>query len=111
MNIKGTGSPPVNELKSQDSKKSQPSVLTNSAQQTKVNSDGSSLAEKPQGESLSISSQARDIKKVEESLGQLPDINQSRVDELKQAVNNGQYKVDAQKVAENLLRLDSEKDF
>ena len=101
MNIKGVSSPPVNELKTQGNQQKNLAEKSES-KETLANS------EKP-GESLQLSSEAKDIRKIEQNLAQLPEVNQDRVEELKQAINNGKYEIDSRNVAEKLLGL--EKDF
>lgn len=102
MNIKGISSPPVNELKAQGNQQKDRPVDQPDNKEALNNSD------KP-GESLQLSNEAKGIRKIEQNLAQLPEVNQGRVEELKQAIDSGEYKIDSRSVAEKLLSL--EQDF
>jgi negative regulator of flagellin synthesis FlgM len=102
MNIKGVTSLPVNELKTQENKQKHQLPVQSATKEATAN------PEKP-GESLQLSNEAQDIRKLEQNLAKLPEVNQERVDEIKQAIANGEYEIDSRNVAEKLLGL--EQDF
>lgn len=102
MNIKGLSTTPPNDLKAQGNQQQNRVADNPEKNKAPVN------PEKP-GESLQLSSAAKDIRKIEQNLAQLPDVNQDRVEDIKNAINNGQYEVNSRSVAEKLLGL--EKDF
>lgn len=54
-------------------------------------------------EKVAISGKARDIAKAREAASSAPDIDEARVARLKAAIQNGSYKVDAEKVADRLV--------
>lgn len=102
MNIKGLSTPPANELKTPGNQQK------NRVADNPENKEASANPDKP-GESLQLSSTAKDIRRIEQNLTQLPDVNQDRVEDIRNAINNGQYEVNSRSVAEKLLGL--EKDF
>ncbi|MCX7982218.1 MAG: flagellar biosynthesis anti-sigma factor FlgM [Syntrophales bacterium] len=81
-------------------------------QQAESVQKGKAKGEKPEAQSLipedkvSISIQSRDINIAREAIKELPEIREDRVAEVKKAVESGTYRVDAEKLAENLA-LDS----
>jgi len=60
----------------------------------------------PKGESVSLSSQAQSLKKIEQDLKAQPDVNASRVAEIKAQIEDGSYKIDNEKLAQNMLDLE-----
>jgi len=44
-----------------------------------------------------------EIKKYKEIIKKLPDVREKRVEEIKNAINQGTYKIDAKKVAKGIL--------
>lgn len=52
---------------------------------------------------LKISSEAQDFQTVLNSAKKVGDIRQEKVNEIKDQVDSGRYKVDAQKIAEKML--------
>lgn len=55
-------------------------------------------------DSLSLSGDAKAINEVRDLLKFTPEVRQERIDEIKKAIENGEYKVDGQKVAEKMLQ-------
>ncbi len=55
-------------------------------------------------DSLSLSGDAKAVNEVRDLLKYIPEVRQERIDELKKAIENGEYKVDGQKVAEKMLQ-------
>ena len=60
--------------------------------------------EKGQKDTMRISGEARMVKEVRDLLQETPEVRQERVAELKEAVQNGEYKVDSKEVAEKMLQ-------
>lgn len=56
-------------------------------------------------DSMNISSEAQNIKKIKQKLAQMPDIRKQKVEELKDSINKGEYKVNSRLVARNILSL------
>ena len=80
--------------------------LETQQQVAKTESDTKGLAPKDQ---VNISSQAKVLARLEARLKDVPDINLKRVEEIKNAIANGELEIDVRKLADNLL--DADKDF
>lgn len=58
------------------------------------------------GESVNLSSQARDLKQLEQKLGDFPDMDDEKISQIRSALEDGSYKVDAQQLAQKMLDMD-----
>ncbi len=56
--------------------------------------------------SVSLSSSAQNLSKIEAELKSLPDINQARVDEIKARIDRGEYQPDSANLAQKMLNLE-----
>tara|TARA_B100001063_G_C16731694_1_gene539672 strand:+ start:1138 stop:1446 length:309 start_codon:yes stop_codon:yes gene_type:complete len=56
--------------------------------------------------SVSLSSSAQNLAKIESELKSLPDVNQARVDELKARIDRGEYQPDSANLAQKMLNLE-----
>jgi negative regulator of flagellin synthesis FlgM len=56
-----------------------------------------------------LSSEAQQLQKISDSLRDQPVVNSARVAELKQAVADGSYKVDSNRVASKLLNFEAQR--
>jgi len=54
-------------------------------------------------DNILLSQQARLMQKAGEAIAQTPDVRQAKVDPLQEAVNQGTYSVDSQKVANSMI--------
>jgi negative regulator of flagellin synthesis FlgM len=54
-------------------------------------------------DNIVVSDQARLMQRAAEVIGQTPDVRQDKVDSLQQAVNQGTYSADTQKVANSMI--------
>ncbi|MFY8350075.1 flagellar biosynthesis anti-sigma factor FlgM [Pseudoalteromonas sp. SSM20] len=61
---------------------------------------------KATSDSVSITPQAQQLKKLNEKAEQASGVDQKKVNELKKAIANGEYKIDAEKLAENINKLE-----
>ena len=57
----------------------------------------------PTGDRVDLSSLSSGMQKAEAAIQSTPVVNQVRVDEIKQAISDGRFKVDANKVADGLV--------
>lgn len=56
--------------------------------------------------SVSFSSSAQNLAKIESELKSLPDVNQARVDEIKARIDRGEYQPDSANLAQKMLNLE-----
>lgn len=57
-------------------------------------------------DAVSITDTASHLQRIEASLAALPEINAARVEELRQQVEAGTYKVNAEKIADRLIQFE-----
>tara|TARA_R110002167_G_scaffold286400_4_gene491351 strand:- start:498 stop:809 length:312 start_codon:yes stop_codon:yes gene_type:complete len=55
--------------------------------------------------SVSLSSSAQNLTKIEAELKSLPEVNQARVDEIKARIDRGEYQPDSTNLAQKMLDL------
>ncbi len=60
----------------------------------------------PQGESVELTPQARQLKALEEALAREPAIDAARVASIKAAIEAGTYPIDTRRLAENILKAE-----
>lgn len=59
------------------------------------------------GDHVTLTDSARSLQKIEQAVAQAPVVNTAKVAAVKQAVNNGTYKIDAGRVADKILQFES----
>jgi len=57
---------------------------------------------------VSITPQAQELQSVQSKMASLPEIDQKKVAEIKQAISEGRYKIDPEKLAANIASFESE---
>ena len=57
--------------------------------------------------SVSLSQQAQQLQAIEERLRELPEVDSERVNQIKQAIADGSYQVDSNRIADKLLSFES----
>lgn len=80
-----------------------------SANSGQTNRPEQPAAQKPAqpGDSVSFSDKAKGLKDLESSIKSEPDVNKERVAQIKAALEDGSYSVNADKVAQKMLDFDS----
>ena len=69
--------------------------------------DSRSAAATPGGnETVNLTSSAKLLERLDKTLASLPVVDQQRVDEIKTAISNGDYQIDARAVADAMVRFD-----
>ena len=85
----------------------------------KGSNSNSVVADKPQGEAsataaptsaagdtVTLTSSARSLQKIEEAVAKAPVVNASKVAAVKQAVQSGTYQINASQVADKMLQFE-----
>jgi negative regulator of flagellin synthesis FlgM len=70
---------------------------------TNVDSNKQSNVSAVPEEKVSLSSRARDVQQIKKAVDELPDVRQERVEALKKQIEQGNYKVDGEKVAQKMV--------
>lgn len=65
-----------------------------------------SQASSARGENVNLSSQAKNLKQLEQKLGEYPEMDDERIEQIRSALENGSYKIDAEKLAQKMLDMD-----
>lgn len=79
------------------------------------NTEKAGEAQRPQqaavtsGEAVHLSPEAQQLQKITDNLREQPVVNSARVAELKQAIADGSYKVDADRVASKMLNFEAQR--
>lgn len=63
-------------------------------------------AQATRGENVKLSAQAKDLKQLEQRLNSYPETDDDRIEQIKAALADGSYKVDAEKLAQKMLEMD-----
>ena len=70
--------------------------------------DGAGKDSAAPGDTVNLTSRAQLLERLDKSLSALPDVDAARVDEIKAAIANGEYEIDADAIASAMLRLERE---
>lgn len=53
-----------------------------------------------------LSSEAKTLNRLEASISDTPDVDMDRVEQIKQAIAEGKFEINAERIAENMLKQD-----
>lgn len=68
--------------------------------------EGGNQATAPASDTVQLTSGAQLLERLEKSLETLPTVDSQRVGEIKAAIENGDYEIDPQAIADAMLRLE-----
>ncbi|KXJ57471.1 flagellar biosynthesis anti-sigma factor FlgM [Neptuniibacter pectenicola] len=73
------------------------------------NGNGASVQQSPsnKGDTVNLSNAAQLLQNVEKQLSNTPDVDNERVERLKQEIESGTYQINAERVAEKMLNFDN----
>lgn len=74
--------------------------------QPATNEQAKTQAQGARGENVSLSNQAKNLKQLEQKLGDYPEMDDDRIEQIRSALENGTYKIDAEKLAQKMLEMD-----
>lgn len=94
----------INGLGPQSSGANKTKQVENTPNSTQVDTS----TEQP-SEEVSLSSDSKGLKALEDQVKQLPEVDQSRVDKIKTAIKNGDYQIDYDRLATAFIRYESER--
>jgi len=57
---------------------------------------------------VSLSTAAQSIKKIEDNIRSMPIVDQTKVDDIKSAIKNGEYEIDYDRLASAFIKFESE---
>ncbi|MCQ4307695.1 flagellar biosynthesis anti-sigma factor FlgM [Pseudomonas stutzeri] len=101
----GAVTPPSSGRSSNVQNTERPTVPQPAADAVKNTSSSTAVS----GESVQLSPEAQRLQQTAEKLGQQPSVDQERVAQIKQAIADGSYQVDPQRVASKLLAFESQR--
>ena len=89
--------------------KSTTSALNNNAGKTRDKASGDDAIQSPTASSedtVSISEETVHIRELQSQLNSVSEIDMSKVEAIKQEISRGNYPIDADRIAENLINLE-----
>ena len=75
---------------------------------SETSSESASSSSRAISDSVEFSAAAQQLSSLQAELASLAAVDMGKVDEIRQAISNGSYKIDAQKIADSLLALEGE---
>jgi negative regulator of flagellin synthesis FlgM len=73
-----------------------------------TSSESVSSSSRAISDSVEFSAVAQQLSSLQDELASVSAVDMGKVDEIRQAISNGSYKIDAQKIADSLLALEGE---
>lgn len=71
-----------------------------------ASADQSRAAAPKASDGVNLSARAKALKEAEQQLGKQPEVDDARVAQIRQALESGTYKVDAEQLAQKMLDMD-----
>ena len=81
--------------------------LRNDKSNTDNSTENQASASNPGEGSVKISQQARQLNDIQQALLDTPEVDQAKVDAIRQSIENGEYEINSSKIAEKMIELDS----
>jgi negative regulator of flagellin synthesis FlgM len=69
-------------------------------------SQGASQAAAPTTDTVELTSSGKLLERLEKTLASLPAVDSKRVEEVKAAIENGEYEIDADAIADAMIRFE-----
>lgn len=79
-----------------------------SSQTAATSSQSNTATQSVKSDSVSITSQAQQLQSIQAKLSDIPAIDIKKVEEIKAAIAEGRYKIDADKLASNIEQFENE---
>ncbi|WP_296217172.1 flagellar biosynthesis anti-sigma factor FlgM [Pseudomonas sp. UBA2684] len=100
---------PANSGRTGSAQSGAPNEAIGSKQPSATAAASEQAATSKSGESVQFSREAQQLQKLSDKLRDLPTVDKERVAQLKQAIADGSYQVDSQRVASKLLDFESQR--
>lgn len=71
------------------------------------NNNAGGVSQVSQGDKVSVTSEASRLKKIEEQLSNVPEVNSARVSEIRKQIADGTFKIDPQLIAAKLIAFET----
>ena len=83
---------------------------TNGEKKVGAEKTGADTASVPaiSGDKVELTQNAQLLQRLDKTLGELSAVDSRRIDAVREAIQNGDYEVDAEKIADAMLRFDRE---
>jgi negative regulator of flagellin synthesis FlgM len=100
VDLNGIGPGQVNTPRTTADKSSNQNTQAPTGEQSKAQSPAA------RGENVNLSNQAKNLNQLEQKLGEYPEMDDDRISQIRSALEDGSYKVDAEKLAQKMLDMD-----
>ncbi|NWO08068.1 MAG: flagellar biosynthesis anti-sigma factor FlgM [Alteromonadaceae bacterium] len=100
VDLNGIGPGQVNTPRTTADKSSNQNAQAAGSEQNKAQSPAA------RGENVNLSNQAKNLNQLEQKLGEYPEMDDDRISQIRAALEDGSYKVDAEKLAQKMLDMD-----
>jgi len=100
VDLNGIGPGQVNTRRTTADKSSNQNTQAPTGEQSKAQGPAA------RGENVNLSNQAKNLNQLEQKLGEYPEMDDDRISQIRSALEDGSYKVDAEKLAQKMLDMD-----